>query len=151
MILTGMVVLDWRDVRRCLPAALAGLVLAGVLAGLPDLLRPLELTDTGPIRDNLGLTLFMQAINGPILAVWYVQQAGRSKRVPVARTLIFTGLTTCWAWMGAAAGRIECASWCSPLLMGFLYFMWYVLVWQVHVIARGYALVQDEGSPSVGG
>lgn len=151
LILISLMVIDWRDVKRCLPAALAGLVLSGVLAGLPPEFRPLELSDTGPLRDNLGLTLFMQAINGPLVSLWYVQKAGPGHRLPLVRTLTFTALTTCWAWMAMESGRLQCAPWWAPWLTGLIYSVWFLLVWQVHVVAGGTGKAKSEGSPPLGG
>lgn len=149
--LLGGVVIDWRDVKRCLPAALAGVVLAGVHAGLPAEFMPGILTDTGPITSNLGLTLVMQAVNAPILAIWFVQGARPAPQAMLRRALTFSGMTTCTAWMAAQAGRMLLAPWWNVFFCSLGYLAWYVVIWRVHLFCGGECPEQATSSPHVQG
>lgn len=134
IILLGTAVLDLRQLRRLIPAGLAGLVLMGTQVGVPESLTIVTLTDTGLVRDNISLTLLIQFIGGPVVGMWFAQGVGSSVWSAARRIGQFSLIALSFMWIAVEAGR---ARWRGPLPMLCFELLFYSLVWLVHAYCQG--------------
>lgn len=134
LLLEGVVVVDRENLRKLAPAGLAGLILTGIHVGLPEPLVFLVLNDTGPISGNISLTLLVQAVGGPVAAMWFAQGVGTTPGAVMIRILQFAGISLAFWWMAAEAGRV---TWRGPVVQFLVNLAWYTLVWMVHAYCHG--------------
>lgn len=137
-LITGAILIDWSQLRRLLPTAMAAVLLSGAQAALPDALASHSLLEQPGGPHRWVLILIAQYSVAPVLAALYAQglsaaacAVGRPSVVPpAARTLLFMLVTITYVALASRAGALAIRG--SALRCTIEVALFYGLLWQVH-------------------
>ncbi|HYF95999.1 MAG TPA: hypothetical protein VD969_27620 [Symbiobacteriaceae bacterium] len=135
LFMLGTVVIERRRLRQLLPVGLVGLILTGIHIGLPEHFRYLVLTDTGPVAQDVPLTLLIQVVGGPVGAMWFAQGLGPTRSAAFVRIGQFSLVSLAFWWMAVEAGRVI---WWGPVWQFGFSLTWYTVIWRVHLYMQSH-------------
>lgn len=131
------IALDRRRVRELIPAGLAGVVLSGLHLVADVEHSPILPASNGP-WDRVSITLLVQAIVAPAVALWFAQGFTGDRGYPVVRVLKFTGMCLSVEAMSLAAGQIHYAPTWNMGLSAVYYLAWFSTVWWIQTWVSTY-------------